>query len=63
MKSAIKNALVSIVALILIALGFYCISTAWTVANGNGTLYLLAGFIIGGTGAGLFIYLINDAKD
>jgi hypothetical protein len=63
MKSSIVNALISILALFLIALGFYCLSNVWTVANGNGTLYLISGFIAGGTGVGLFIYLITTAKD
>ena len=63
MKSGIINALISILALLLIFLGFYCLSKAWTVANGNGTMYLCTGFITGGTGVGLFIYLITNAKD
>lgn len=63
MKESILNAIILIIALLLLALAWHCLTLAWTVTNGNGTLYLIIAFILGAVGVGILIYLITSAKD
>lgn len=63
MKTAIFNAIMALIGLILIGLGWYSIGYGFGENTGNPNLYFFGGFLMFGTGIGIIIYIAVNAKN
>lgn len=59
----IINAFKVLLALCLMGGGWYSLGYGFTSANGDGNFFFIGGFLLGGAGIALLIYVIRNAQD